>query len=551
VLLRAYGLHTGPGDEGIYFYLARRVAEDGLIPYRDFFFSHPPVHVLTAAAAFFVAGPGPTLGKLLPALFSTVTVVLVYGACLRRLGRAGAVTGTLMLALSYDFLRSGSHFTGVNLTLALSTAGAALAFARRPAASGVASAAAVLSGVYAGPTALGCGLLLAVSGRRALLRFAAAFLGVLAAWHGLFLLLAGRDFLDQVYGYHLAKPGKRWAGTSTGGRVLIDNVTLCASFFLALGGTGVAALRWWRRERPEDGGRREKRRRPKRGEPPPTPLRRLVELVEAQAPPTVGALAALLALGNLVVLSSLQRAFPFYFLLALPALAVCCGYAGRYAYDAYVQVVSPSAPGARRRGATVLLAVAVTLVAATQVARAVRHAHYPRTVGTTVKTYTWAPAPHLPGFVDAGVRKLLWLADRQPDTTYSGVRRYLWHECRRAPLLEPVAAWVEANTPPDGTLFGDSLIAPWVAFLSGRRVAGEQADSNAARFRSGASTPAEVIASVEADGLAWVLGRRRRGFYRVEGFRRWLDGGFEQVRVWPDYRGGRLLALRPRGTPVR
>jgi len=526
VLLRAYGLHAVPGDEGIYFYLARRVAESGLVPYRDFFFSHPPVHVLTAAVGFAVAGATPLVGKLIPAAASTGTVVLAYAACLRPFGRAGAVCAALLLAGSYDFLRSGSHFTGVNLTLLLSTAGAVLTFSGRPLPAGLASAAAVLAGVYAAPTAAGCALLTLLRSRREALRFVGAFAAVLLVFHAVFYALAGAAFLDQVYGYHLAKPGQRWAGLTTAGRVLVDNVALSGAFGLALGAALAAAVGsvWRGAARPDVASLRGH-------------LREL-------GPRATAWLALLLAAGNVVVLSSLQRAFPFYFLMALPALAVCGGSVGRLAYDAYAAAVSPPEPRARTRAALVLAALLVGALASHAAARAVRHAHYPKSVGTRAKTYSWADSP-LPAPLDGAVRRLVWKGHREPDTSYNGVRRYLWHESRRYPLLAELALWVDANTPADGTLFGDSLLAPWLAFLTGRRVAGEQADSNAARFRSRASTPAEVIASVESDGLSWVVARPGRGYYRINAFRRWLEG-YVRARTWPDPRGGRVYMLRPR-----
>ncbi|HUT58524.1 MAG TPA: hypothetical protein VNA25_11825, partial [Phycisphaerae bacterium] len=43
--LKAYGLQPAVGDENIYFYMSTRVA-DGLVPWRDFFFAHPPLHLL-------------------------------------------------------------------------------------------------------------------------------------------------------------------------------------------------------------------------------------------------------------------------------------------------------------------------------------------------------------------------------------------------------------------------------------------------------------------------------------------------------------------------
>src|SRR5262245_29142492 len=44
-LLKTYQLTLGNSDENIYFYMALRTVTDGLLPYRDYFFAHPPLHL--------------------------------------------------------------------------------------------------------------------------------------------------------------------------------------------------------------------------------------------------------------------------------------------------------------------------------------------------------------------------------------------------------------------------------------------------------------------------------------------------------------------------
>lgn len=519
-ILKAYGLHLTPGDEGIYFYMAGRMAEAGLVPYRDFFFAHPPVHVYTAALVFKAVGAGALSSKLIAPTAAGLTVALTYGATVRRLGRPGAVAAALLLVLSYDFLRSATHFTGINVTLALATAAAVLAMGRRPALAGVTGAVACMAGVYAAPTAIGCGIIALAAGRRDAIRWAAGFAGTLLAVHGLFLALAGDAFIDQVYRYHLAKPGKPGQARGMALRVLVDNLPLVASPLLALGGLGVAAAR--------------------RRLPGPRAL------LTGGSPEAMATLALALGLGNLAVLSSLQKAFPFYFLMAFPGLAVCGGYAGRWIHDAYGRLLTPPAPAGRnRRQAALVLGLAVALVGSLYAQRpAVRRAKLPGSIASAPRTFTWVDAEHLPESLNFAVRRLLWEATRAPRTDNHAIQRYLWHESRRYPLLPELVRYVEERVPADGALFGDSLVGPYLAFLTGRRISAEEADSNAARFRSGTSSPADVIEAVEADPPAYVVVRPGRGFSNVPGFQPWLRG-MRAERGWKDPKGGRLLLLVP------
>ena len=148
-VLKAYGLHLQPGDEGIYFYLAARVAEAGLTPYRDFFFAHPPVHLLVGAGAFKLFGASASVGKAIPAVAAVGTLILVYGACLRRFGRFGAFVSGAVLVCSYDYLRASSHFTGVNVTLLLATAAAVASLGGRAGLGGALAGLAASAGLYA------------------------------------------------------------------------------------------------------------------------------------------------------------------------------------------------------------------------------------------------------------------------------------------------------------------------------------------------------------------------------------------------------------------
>ena len=74
ILVESKGItHTAPGDENVYYYMAKSVAE-GQLPYRDFFYAHPPLHILILALVVKI------FGLSIPILKSAELLVLVTGS---------------------------------------------------------------------------------------------------------------------------------------------------------------------------------------------------------------------------------------------------------------------------------------------------------------------------------------------------------------------------------------------------------------------------------------------------------------------------------------
>ena len=65
-------------DENIYFNMAKNMVEKGLIPYRDFFYAHPPLHIYLLFFTFSIFGESVFIGKLVPLVFSSLCAVLVF-----------------------------------------------------------------------------------------------------------------------------------------------------------------------------------------------------------------------------------------------------------------------------------------------------------------------------------------------------------------------------------------------------------------------------------------------------------------------------------------
>ena len=79
-LVEAKGLFlVTPGDENVYFYMAKSVSE-GLVPYKDFFYAHPPLHVVALAALIKVFGLNFIILKTATLLACLTSAFLQFGA---------------------------------------------------------------------------------------------------------------------------------------------------------------------------------------------------------------------------------------------------------------------------------------------------------------------------------------------------------------------------------------------------------------------------------------------------------------------------------------
>ena len=151
---KTYSMWVHDGDEHIYFAMAQAVAH-GKIPYWDFFFAHPPVHLLVPAVLFAVFGFSYGL-----ALWIAPLACLAAGLALWRLVRRFApgwvaVLTMILFLFGRTVLQSSSHLTGVNIGLLFLCWGAERLAADKPKTGGVLLALSVLTGIYFLPASVG------------------------------------------------------------------------------------------------------------------------------------------------------------------------------------------------------------------------------------------------------------------------------------------------------------------------------------------------------------------------------------------------------------
>ena len=284
---KTYSMWVHDGDEHIYFAMAQAVVH-GKVPYWDFFFAHPPVHLVVPALLFAVFGFSYGL-----ALWIAPLACLAAGLALWRLVRRFApgwvaVLTMILFLFGRTVLQSSSHLTGVNIGLMFLCWGAERLAADKPKTGGVLLALSVLTGIYFLPASVGVLALYAFYRPRRSLGALALFLLVTRRGRDLRAVRAGTE---QVFFYQRAKgPDAQmsWAPTPTPSKAVSCSTTGRCSWAPSsevwpvrraagrgrsphrkAGRRGPAQLR---RGRQEPGGRRRRRsgRRPEHGSRPPT-----------------------------------------------------------------------------------------------------------------------------------------------------------------------------------------------------------------------------------------------------------------------------------------
>jgi hypothetical protein len=204
-ILKAPTLHITIGDQNLWYYASYLWAQ-GFIPYRDFFHSHPPFHILVPTIVILVAGMKIPLLHALPSILGALSGLLVYRMARRELGVVGALLALCLFLFSCVQLSESSHLTGINVSLFFLLLAVDFYQTGRHIPAGLALGMGTASGIYVAVGAVALILVAFLEDRRNALKLATAFAASVGVINGVFLGIAGKDFLDQVYLYHLGKP---------------------------------------------------------------------------------------------------------------------------------------------------------------------------------------------------------------------------------------------------------------------------------------------------------------------------------------------------------
>jgi hypothetical protein len=537
VVLKLYSVNVVVGDEHLYFNMAVLVNK-GLVPHRDFFYTHPPLHLYLAVVAFKLFGYSLALGKALTNGAMLIGALLVFTLGRRTLGAAEGAVACALLLLSYDPLRIASHFTGGNETFAFAMVGLWLAYLDRPLLAGVVFGLGALVAVYIAPGVAAVALLLWWRSRGAAVRFVVAAAVVALCGNLLLYAVAGWDFVYQVYltQFQKGKEGSLVEYTLYHrlGSIMYENRMLTAG---AVAGLVLLALDV--RSRLAQAPARRRPWQDTRGE-------------------ALLLFVAWFALYWAFYLSiKLQHAY--YFLFIMPVFAWLSAYAYVAIGRGILRAIWPAATrtdqrATRRRPAQALgadrvsplIPAALGLVLTIATIGVIDVLYVPfalKRYGTGVSHYTWQPLRHLPS-IDGWVRAIFWQPQYEVRHPPSGIARYLQHESEQIVVADQIYAAVQQHSAPDEAIFGEAGFVPLVSSETGRRVAANLVDTSSYRITYGLSRIEDWIAAIEADHVRLLVGRAGMIPMRYPQFREYTQKNFRAVARVRDPHEGMFEIMR-------
>lgn len=491
LLLKLVGLHASGTDDNIYFYLASRTA-DGAVPYRDFFFSHPPVHLLVPAAIFKVFGFSIGLAKLIPVMAQTIAGVFLY-LTLRRSSVTMAMAGLFIHFMTYQVLMGSTDMNGENIMTMFLWVSAWAVATHRPLIGGIMSALAIGTGMYALAGVVAIGIMAFLDGWKRGVRFVASLLGVLAALFIAFRIIGGPGFTEGVFTYHTRKAVRGVGHESIFQtrnpflmlKILLTNLAAFlkgdvftktfyyhGAIFLLAGVGGAVAL-----------------------------LTKTVRKARFDTKnPGHLALVALVACALFMLQwAAVNEVYDFYL---VPMFAMTAPAAAYAVYRAYVSICGVSSARGLVLPAAILAAAWMAFPSALHI-NAKLWPEEQAMKGQEVR-YEWRDPEILKG--PAQITRALFFADRRErgDVT-PFFRHYMWNKSLAFSTAGDIAAHVQSSSGPEDTITGASTLAPLVALLAGRRMSGDEADTNGKRFNSGMLDEKAFIDTVCGDRVAFVI----------------------------------------------
>ena len=486
-LLKLAGLHPSGTDDNIYYYAASRMTQ-GLMPYRDFFFAHPPVHLLIPAAVFSITGFSIGIAKSIPAIAQGLAGLFMY-LTVRKASRPLSLVALLLHLTAYEVLMGSTDMNGENIMTAFLMASLFAATRGYFILSGVLAALGLGTGLYAlaAVLALAAGALSA--SRKALVRYGIGFAATLVIIITVFASIGGHDFWEGVILYHLGKSlkGSDRISLFTSGNpfamagALIHNFGVwitdlvfekslyfhAPSYLGFLIGSAIIIRKtfsaWLQ---PEKAATPWYACLPRRG-------------MLSGSPEGLVTFSFIAVLLFMLQWAALNEIYDYYTVPMIVFLSVPAAYALMRAWEAL-----RDAHQLRQAFFPAILAGLFCLHVPW--AASLNRSLWPDEFSDSGKrvTYQWREPWALASL--SGITQTLFFEEnRMKGDVTPYYRHFVWNKLLTFSTVNDIAAYIRANTSEDETIAGASVFAPLVALYAGRRLTADEADTNSKRVSSG------------------------------------------------------------------
>ena len=280
ILIVSKGLITPqPGDENAYYYMGKLVSE-GKIPYKDFFFAHPPLQVYLIASIYKIFGFNIIILKSIPLISTLISAFFIFKITKDKFSDAEAVIASLLFLFSYGIMFNSVFSFGISVATMFLVIGVHFLLRKNYILAGIFFGLAGITRLLTLIPIFVILIMVLVSNEKRFFKLSSTFLIIFLLFNSIFLLFFGSDYSTPVYKYHLLKS----FGNEENFREYIDIVKLNWILFLSF-----------------------------------------ISLIFVKKKQI--SLFAVISIVYLIFLMTLKKIFGFYFVVAFPFLAICGGFA--------------------------------------------------------------------------------------------------------------------------------------------------------------------------------------------------------------------------------
>ena len=247
ILVESKGIsHIAPGDENVYHYMAKSVAE-GQLPYRDFFYAHPPLHILILALIIKIFGLSIPILKSAELLALVIGSFFLYNLSLeffrsRLSDKSPVLISALALTLflfSFEVMFKATFGMGTNMSLMFMLIALYFLFTKKYFIGGIFSGLAGLTRFYtlAPLLAFFAFILFEKYSEKRLKDFLNVIFGFMLTFGLVIAALTitfGQSFIEPVFKYHLLKPELPNQKITVYKNVFFENLPIILAFLLSI-----------------------------------------------------------------------------------------------------------------------------------------------------------------------------------------------------------------------------------------------------------------------------------------------------------------------------
>ncbi len=522
LVLKSYNIQPYSSDESIYINQGKLITE-GFTPYEDYAMAHPPLQSIFIALIIKTVGYNFEFFRLIPALWCLLAGVLLSIMVRREYGSFAAVMAMGLYVLSYEPLRAASHFTGVNMTIAILMAAFLAQRKEKILLCAIFCVLAVFTRLYAIPAVMALVLSSFLRDRKEALHLVGygATAGIIAflmvgIWTGF------GAFMNDVFLFQAQKTSMtldKLQDMRDG--VLFHNAIPFVLFLL--GAFTVTGGYFRKLISPSDAQKKNKKKSDVKDEDD-------LSLVY---------LSVFAVIFICSILLNMDRVWMYYYVLAFPFGAITGGWLLEWWRKQLAEVFVALKSGtfsAMVKSPWLAGSLLIFIGAWFASPRLEKRLDYYKekmreAPEKRIASYTWRDGK-VPGFVNDLMKSLFWKDQRVIGEHYNFINYYLWHSSRTLDITEAVVDEIKKRTSEKDFIFGDSGTVPLFALLANRDIAGKEVDTNIERYRSGNADVREMVSRIDTAATKLILLRDNFGVAVFPEVKELVGRNYKEVKVF-------------------